>query len=929
MSDHSLDQLAAMSPLEVCAALQTAPHGLDEAEARKRRERYGPNAIADTLPVSTFRRLAASFINWISLILLIAGLLAFLSDTPVIGWVILVVAFLNGIFTAWQEYLAERAIAALRQLLPATAYVRRAGQVRQIPTTDVVPGDILPLKPRTVVVADGYLISSEGLRVKQTALTGNAAPVTKVAGAMPDPTLALVERPNILLAGTIVFEGQGSLVAIHTGMQTLLGTIAESTAALRAEPSPLGQALNSLAATITRVAIVAGIGAFLLTVLGQQFTIQAGIIFAIGMIVAFVPEGLLPTVTLALALARRRLARYGVLVRRLAGVESLSSATVLCADRVETLTSTTLAVSAIWAGGRVYTTTGSEYRPEGAFLYERALVRVASEPDLTAVLRAAVLCNNSRLMPPDASHPDWYIVGDPLEGALLATAARGGIDEASLGQHIVRLQSFPYEPRRQLGSVVVAIERDGKRELAAYVRGTGRAVLSLCVRIEYHGVVRDLDKTMRQEIEHAIDEYARRGQRVVAFATRSVEEPVEGIMWRARDIEHDLTFLGFAALQEPPQPEVVQLIEGCRKAGIRVIIVTGAYGLTAEAIARRVGLIDAPHIQIVTGADLDAMSSANLGLLLAPLEDVIFAQLDATHKRRIVEALQQRGEIVAFLGDSINDAPALRQAEIGVVVSASGTAVALAAADIVLNAQHPAGLLLAIEEGRAIFANIQKLAAYIFAHNVAEAAVIVVSVIAGAPLPLTVLQVLAIDVGTELLPSVALSTEPPEPGILEQPPRSRTAPLLDRETLLRTFAMLGMLEGALALLAFFTVYWSAGWRPGMPMESSGEIYAQATTLTYMAIVMAQVGVAFASRTRRSSVFRIGLFTNRALVVGTLLSVVLMLALVYIEPLAMLFNFVPPHPEHWAMLACFPVIMLFADEIFKWWQRRHQAVQFAF
>ncbi|MGQ9826477.1 MAG: cation-translocating P-type ATPase [Roseiflexus sp.] len=929
MSDHSLDQIAAMSPLEVCAVLQTAPHGLDEAEAHKRRERYGPNAIAYTLPVSTFRRLITSFINWISLILMIAGLLAFLGDTPVIGWVILVIALLNGIFTAWQEYLAERAIAALRQLLPQTAYVRRSGQVRQIPTTEVVPGDVLPLKPGTVVVADGYLISGEGLRVKQTALTGNDAPVTKVAGAMPDPTLALVERPNILLAGTVVFEGQGSLVAIHTGMQTLLGTIAESTAALRAEPSPLGQALNTLAATITRVAIIAGIGAFLLTVLGQQFTLQAGIIFAIGMIVAFVPEGLLPTVTLALALARRRLARYGVLVRRLAGVESLSSATVLCADRVETLTSTTLAVSAIWAGGRIYTTTGSDYRPEGAFLYERALVRVASEPDLAAVLHAAVLCNNSRLMPPDASHPDWYIVGDPLEGALLATAARGGIYEASSGNRVVRLQSFPYEPRRQLGSVVVAVEHNGKRELSAYVRGTGRAVLSICVRIQYHGTVRDLDETMRQEIEHAIDEYARKGQRVVAFATGVIDEPHEGMMWRARDIERDLTFLGFAALQEPPQPEVVQLIEGCRKAGIRVIIVTGAYGLTAEAIARRVGLIDSSHVQIVTGADLDAMSDANLGLLLAPLEDVLFAQLGAAHKQRIVEALQQRGEIVAFLGDSINDAPALQQAEIGVVVSASGTAVALAAADIVLNAQHPAGLLMAIEEGRAIFANIQKLAAYIFAHNVAEAVVIVTSVVVGIPLPLTVLQVLAIDVGTELLPSVALSTEPPEPGILEQPPRSRTAPLLDRETLLRTFAILGMLEGALALLAFFAAYWSAGWRPGMPMESSGTIYAQATTLTYMGIVMAQVGVAFAGRTRRSSVFRIGLFTNQALVIGTLLSVVLMLALVYIEPLATLFNFVPPQPEHWIMLACFPGIMLMVDEIFKWWQRRHQVAQFAF
>ena len=929
MSDHSLDQLAAMSPLEVCAALQTAPHGLDEAEARKRRERYGPNAIADTLPVSTLRRLIASFANWISLILLIAGLLAFLSDTPIIGWIILVVALLNGIFTAWQEYLAERAIAALRQLLPAAAYVRRTGQVRQIPTTEVVPGDILPLKPGTVVVADGYLLSSEGLRVKQTALTGNAAPVTKVAGAMSDPTLALAERPNILLAGTVVFEGQGSLVAVHTGMQTLLGTIAESTAALRAEPSPLGRALNSLAATITRVAIVAGIGAFLLTVLGQQFSIQAGIIFAIGMIVAFVPEGLLPTVTLALALARRRLARYGVLVRRLAGVESLSSATVLCIDRVETLTSNTLTVNALWAGGRIYVTTGSDYRPEGAFLHERALVRAASDPDLATVLRAAVLCNNSRLMPPDADHPDWYVVGDPLEGALLATAARGGISEASIGNHVVRLQSFPYEPRRQLGSVVVALERDGKRDLAAYVRGAGRVVLALCTSIQRQGAVAVLDEATRREIERIIDDYARIGQRVVAFATRAVEEPQEGMMWRTRDIEHDLTFLGFATLQEPPQPEVVHLIDGCRTAGIRVIVVTGAYGLAAEASARRVGLIDTPHVQIVTGADLDEMSSANLGLLLAPLEDVVFAQMDAAHKRRIVEALQQRGEVVAFLGDSINDAPALRLAEIGVVVSASGTAVALAAADIVLNAQHPGGLILAIEEGRAIFANIQKLAAYVFAHNVAEAAVIVVSVVAGIPLPLTVLQVLAIDVGTELLPSVALSTEPPEPGILEQPPRPRMAPLLDRETLLRTFAMLGLLEGVLALLAFFAAYWSAGWRPGMPMDSSGDLYAQATTLTYMAIVMAQVGVAFASRTRRSSVFHIGLFTNRALVIGALLSVVLMLALVYIEPLAQLFNFAPPPPELWLLLISFPVIMLLVDEIFKWWQRRHQTVQFAF
>ncbi len=926
MSDRPLDQLAALLPLEVCAELQTAPHGLDEAEASVRRERYGPNVLSEGLPVSTVHRLVSSFVNWISLILVVAGLLAFLSDTPVIGWVILIVALVNGLFTAWQEYLAERAIAALRRLLPATTYVRRAGQVRQVPTVDVVPGDILPLRPGTVVVADGYLIASEGLRVKQTALTGNAAPVTKVAGPMPDPTLSLTERPNLVLAGTIVFEGQGSLVVVATGMQRLLGHIAESTVALRAEPSPLGRALNALAATITRVAILAGIGAFALTVLGRQFSIQAGIIFAIGMIVAFVPEGLLPTVTLALALARRRLARHGVLVRRLAGVESLSSATVLCVDRAETLSSGILTANGLWAGGQRYTVTGSDYRPEGAFLRGRTLVRAAAKPDLAALLRAAALCNNARLMPPDAGHPDWYIVGDPTEGALLVAAARAGFDTATLAAETVRLQSFPYEPRRQLASVVVAIERPDGRDLIAYVRGTARAILPLCTRLGRRGAEEDLDDQARQEIERQIDDFARAGQRVVAFASRRLDEPTDGMAWRARDIEDDLTFLGLAALQEPPQPEVTRLVEGCHKAGIRIIVVTGAYGLTAEAGARRAGLIDTPRNQIVTGADLDSMSSASLGLLLAPLEDVVFAQMDAAQKQRIVEALQQRGEVVAFLGDSINDAPALRQADIGVAVSASGTAVAVAAADIVLNAQHPAGLLLAVEEGRAIFANIQKLAAYIFAHNVAEAAVIVVSVVFGLPIPLTVLQVLAIDVGTELLPSVALSTEPPEPGILAQPPRSRTAPLLDRETLWRTFALLGMLEGALALFSFFMAYWSAGWRPGMLLASSGDIYAQATTLTYMAIVMAQLGTAFASRTRRYSLFQLGPFTNRALVAGTITSFGLMLVLVYVEPLATLLGFVPPHPEHWILLACYPFIMLLADELFKWYRRTREAVQ---
>ena len=303
MVEHPLDQYASMLPLEVCSELKTAPQGLAEEEARARLERYGPNQIGDD-PPAVLGKLVRSFANWITLLLLIAGVLALVGDTPLIGWAIIVVALLNGLFTIWQEYLAERAIAALRHLLPPTTYVRRAGLVRQVPTAEIVPGDILPLKPDGMVVADGYLIAGEGLRVKQTMLTGNSAPVTKVAGPMPDQTLALTERPNMLLAGTVVIEGQGSVLAVGTGMRTLLGEVAESTAALRAEQSPLGRALERFAGTITRVAVAAGLGAFLLTWLVQGRDWREAVIFGIGMIVAFVPEGLIRTTPAAPPAAR-------------------------------------------------------------------------------------------------------------------------------------------------------------------------------------------------------------------------------------------------------------------------------------------------------------------------------------------------------------------------------------------------------------------------------------------------------------------------------------------------------------------------------------------------------------------------------------------------------------------------------------------------
>lgn len=922
MSDRTLDQYAAMLPLEACSELQTRPQGLTEDEARERLVRVGPNTINEADRVSALSRVVTPFANWITVILLGAGALAFLSQTPLVGLTIIAVALLNGVFTLWQEYLAEREVAALQRLLPPHTYVRRAAQVRQIPTADVVPGDILPLKPGTLVVADSYLITAEGLRVKQTALTGNAAPIAKLAGSMPDPTLAITERPNVILAGTVVFEGQGSAVAVRTGMQTLLGRIAESTAALRAGQSPLGRALADLAATVTYVAVAAGLATFVLGFFLQGLALNAAIIFAIGMIVAFVPEGLLPTVSLALALARRRLDRHGVIVRRLTGVESLGSATALCLDRSDSLTSGALVAQDVWAGGQRYQVSGAGFVPEGSFRRAALPTTPDAEPDLPPLLRGAALSSNARLLPPDDDASEWRVVGDPVEGALVTLAAKGA-DLALLNEQASRVQTFPYEPRRQMASVVVAPAEE--RRLLGLVRGSAHQVLKVCTTVQIERNTAALDAGLRAELAALVDEYARTGARVVALAERWLEPDVDGAGFRARDVEHDLTLLGLVALQEPAPAEVTRLVDGCRRAGVRVLIVTGAYGLTAEAAGRRAGIIEAPRARIITGSELDEMSAASLAVAITPGEEVLFAQMGTEQKRRVVQALQQRGEVVSFLGDSINDAPALKQADVGVAVSASGTTVALASADVVLNAQHPAGLLMAVEEGRAIFTNIQKFATYIFTHNVAETLVIVASALAGLPLPLTVLQVLVIDLGTELLPAVALSTEAPEPGMLDQPPRARTAPLLDRETLLRVFAWLGPLEGVLALFAFLLAYWSAGWRPGAPLDASGVLYAQATTLTYAAIVLAQAGNALACRTRTTSLFRIGIFTNQALVVGILGSLALMLGLIYFPPLAAIFGFVAPTPQQWAVLASYPLIMLMAEEGRKWIVRRRQQV----
>jgi Ca2+-transporting ATPase len=861
------------------AVLDSQRAGLTHADAARRLAAIGGNELQRVARRSLASRFAGQFTSLFAVLLWIGSALAYVAGLPELAWAIVVVIAVNGTFSFLQEVRAERTVEALRALLPRRIIAVRDGAETTVDVTSLVPGDIIRLVEGDQVPADGRLLEAANLRIDQSALTGESHTVLKVPARGRDAVPRL-DRPELVFAGTAVASGEGTALVTATGMATEIGAIARLTQALHDESSPLQREMERVTRMVALLAIAIGLVFFVLGVGTGRLPLTAAFVFALGVIVANVPEGLLPTLTLALALAVQKLARAGILVKRLSAVETLGSATVICTDKTGTLTEGRMEARHLWIGG--------------------GIVPVSADASARRLLEAAVLASVA-----NTQH------GDPTEIALIAAAARAGLDPDALRRAHPVVTPYPFDAFRKRMTLVR--EDDGRHR--AWVKGAPVETLALCTHVHETADVTPLSEARRRAILADHDRLAGEGLRILAIAVRTMpghctDEPADVV-------EQQLTFVGLVALWDPPRAEVPAAIAQCLNAGMRVVMITGDYGLTAQAVARTIGL---PATTVVSGAEIDRLPAETLRQL-ARAPGVLFARTSPTHKLAVVQALRGGGDVVAVTGDGVNDAPALKAADIGVAMGRRGTEVAKEAAEMVLVRDDFTAVVTAVRLGRTAWANIGKFVTYIFASNVPELVPFLAFVFLGVPLPLTIMQILAVDLGTDLLPALALGAEPPEPGVMTAPPRPRGERLLGRARLVRAYLFLGMIEAAVAMFGFFFVYWLDGWRPGLPMAAEGELYQRATTMTLAAIVAAQVGNVFACRTDRESLFRVGVFGNRLIVPAVLAEVGVLLALIYVPPFPRFFGLVPLGAAEWALLTMFPFVVIGLEEARKWLVRR--------
>ncbi|WP_449244573.1 HAD-IC family P-type ATPase [Desulfobacca acetoxidans] len=904
-----------LSREEILKELTTGFQGLSPEEARHRLEEIGPNRIARVRRRPLFLRFGTNFVNLFAILLWAASGFAYLAGIKELAAAIPLVILINAIFSFWQEYRAEKAIEVLGKLLPSRTRVCRGGEVREVEAAELVPGDIIVLEAGDQVPADSRLIEAQDFRVDNSALTGESRPAYKTAESVEDGQEFLwTEMPNLVFAGTAALSGVARGVVLATGMDTQLGNIAALTQEVKEKPSPLQREMQFVVKVQAVVAVTIGLLFFLVAVLTGKLAFFNSLIFAIGLIVAFVPEGLLPTLTLALAMGVQRMARKNALVKRLSAVETLGAATVICTDKTGTLTTNEVMVAHLWLAGNHLTVTGSGFKLPGRLEQDNSPLSPPKlgSPLLTRISHCAILCNNASL-----SAGDEKVSGDPTEAALLVLAAKIGKDFEAIRRGQPRLKVFPFESVRKRMSVLHAAPDGG---VSCWVKGAPESVIPLCTTItEWDGQTRPLTQQDRARLSQELSEMAQKGLRLLTLAYK----PVETLDLGLEEAESNLSFLAITGMEDPPRPEVSEAIDRCHKAGIRIVMITGDFGGTAGAVASEIGM-QLGKAAILTGEEVSRLSEVQLRGLLKRSGDKVFARISPQEKLRIVAALLNLGEIVAVTGDGVNDGPALKAADIGVAMGQRGTEVSKEAASIVLTDDNFATIVAAIEEGRAVYANIKKFITYIFNSNIPEAVPFVLFVLLGIPLPLNIMQILAVDLGTDLLPGLALGVEPPEPGIMNRPPRSRRDRLIDWP-LARRFTFLGLLNAAAALCAFFFVYLSAGWRPGLEMAASGPLYERATTMCLAGIIASQIGNGLAIRTDRESVFKVGLFSNRLLIGGIVSEVLILLALSYLPLLQGIFGTAPLTGKDLMFLLSFPPVMLLAEELRKAWGRRqHQS-----
>jgi len=892
-----------LTPAEVLGKMDTdVKKGLSDWDAKERLERCGPNLLVRTAKISPWRLFANQFSDFMVLVLLaataVSGFLGEYADAVTI----MIIVAVNAVLGFVQEYRAERSLEALKQMTAPEAKVIRGGREVKLPSAEVVPGDLVVLEEGDLVPADLRLLSVVSLETEESSLTGESVPVRKTDGPIGGKNIALGDTKNMAFMGTVVTRGRGRGLAVATGMATEMGRIAGMIQAAGQEETPLqrrlgqmGKWLVAFCLLICGVVVVAGI------MRGEEA--YQMFLTGVSLAVAAIPEGLPAIVTVALALGVQRMARKNAIIRKLPAVETLGCATAICSDKTGTLTQNEMTVRKVIVGGRLYEVTGAGYDPKGEFVGEGD--RQGLEFQL--FLRTAALCNNALLKRGEVTvsglfrglvqgRParDWSVAGDPTEGALLVMAAKRQLWRERLERQDVRLAEIPFDSYRKRMTVVYGSPAGPK---AAYLKGAPDVVLELCTHTYRNGRLAPLTRRDREELLERNLDLAGQSLRVLALACRDLPEDLAD--FSEAEVERKMIFLGLAGMIDPPRREAVAAVRTCHRAGIKTVMITGDHQSTAMAVARETGILSGKQ-KVLTGADLDQMSGAEL--LREAGRVTVYARVSPKHKLQIVRALKQSGHVVAMTGDGVNDAPAVKEADIGIAMGASGTDVTKEASAMVLADDNFTTIVAAVEEGRGIYDNIRKFIRYLLSCNVGEVMTMFLAVLAGLPLPLLPIQILWMNLVTDGLPAMALGVDPVDHDVMTRPPRHPREGVFAHGLGWR-IGTSGMVFAAGALFAFWI---------GL---QSGDA-ALARTMAFNTLVFMQLFYVFTCRSEFHTILEVGLFTNPYLVLAVLFSAGLQLSVNYISFLQPVFRTVPLAAAQWAFILAVSAAPTLLGTIFR-------------
>ncbi len=926
---------------EVAKQLKTELNsGLSSDEATARLTKVGHNELRERPAVPYWKKVVAQLNSFVVILLIVASIVSALLGDTVEAVVIMLIVVLNAILGVVQESRAEAALAALKKMAAPDANVVRDGHRQRIPARDLVPGDVVWLEAGNFIPADLRLVESVNLKVEEAALTGESLPVTKHASALVEAGKPIGDRKNAAYMSTMVTYGRGQGVVVATGMQTQIGLIAEMIQSFEEEPTPLQHKLDQLGKMLSIAALVICGLVFAVAALralsgDMSFETETGgaaanpfveaFLIAVSLAIAAVPEGLPAVVTISLALGMREMIKRHALIRKLSAVETLGSATAICSDKTGTLTQNEMTVTKLWVHHAEFDVTGQGYQPEGVFNRNGKSIDIDDDREAGPLLMIGVLTNDAVLEQTGETEgrASYRMVGDPTEGALIVAAAKAGLWRSKLTEKLPRVAEIPFDADRKRMTTIHELRdvddddatpfRADEKGYFVCVKGAPDLVLKHCTHLLHRKGPAPLTDQERQKIMAANSTMASQALRVLGVAYRRLDQLPAAEAITVDTIEHDLVFVGLFGMIDPARPEVKPAIAKARHAGIRTVMVTGDYPDTARAIAAQIGLLRDPKQgggKVLTGAQLDALPA---DALVNEIDEVdVFARVSPEHKVRIVEAFRKRGHIVAMTGDGVNDAPALKRADIGVAMGITGTDVSKETADMVLTDDNYVSIVSAVEQGRIIYANIRKFVFYLLSCNVAEIAIIFIAALAGWPTPLTPIQLLWLNLLTDGAPALALGMEKGDPDTMDRPPRPPLEPIVNRVMTIRIGIMTVAVTAAV-LLAFW-----------YGMTAHGVDLAE--TMAFVTLAFAELPIAYTSRSERYPLFKLGAFSNVWMQRAVGLSIVLVLAVVYLPFLQGPFNTVPLTLEHWAIIAPLALFPAVVAEVTKLVMRRRESAR---